>query len=76
MELAAAWVARHPLVSSVVVGSHTMQQLDGYLAAGTIALSPHLLLGSGDAAPGVTRDLADTMWAHCTRTRDATQRPR
>jgi len=77
VQLATAWAARHPAVSSVVIGPRTMQQLDGYLAAENTDLSDDVL-DRVDAivAPGVTLDPADTMWVHGTRALDATQRRR
>lgn len=77
VQLATAWAARHPAVSSVVIGPRTMQQLDGSLAAADIDLSGDVL-DRVDAivAPGVTLDVADTMWEHGTRALDATRRRR
>jgi len=77
VQLATAWAARHPAVSSVVIGPRTMQQLDGYLAADTIELSDDVL-DRVDAVvpPGVTLDLADSMWVYGTRALDPTQRRR
>lgn len=42
-QLATAWAARHPAVSSVVIGPRTMQQLEGYLAASSPDLSDDVL---------------------------------
>jgi aryl-alcohol dehydrogenase-like predicted oxidoreductase len=77
VQLATAWAARHPAVSSVVIGPRTMQQLNGYLAADSIELSGDVL-DRIDAivAPGVTLDVADTMWVYGTRALDAAQRRR
>ncbi len=77
VQLATAWAAQHPAVSSVVIGPRTLQQLEGYLAAGNTELSGDVL-DRVDAivAPGVTLDPADTMWVHGTRALDATQRRR
>jgi len=77
VQLATAWAARHPAVSSVVIGPRTMQQLDGYLAADSTDLSDDVL-DRIDAIvqPGVTVDVADTLWAHGTRALDSTQRRR
>jgi len=77
VQLATAWAARHPVVSSVVIGPRTLQQLDGYLAADTIQLSDDVL-DRVDAVvpPGVTLDVVDTMWVYGTRALDATQRRR
>ncbi len=77
VQLATAWAARHPAVSSVVIGPRTMQQLDGYLAAHNTNLSEDVL-DRVDAIvqPGVTLDVADTMWVYGTRALDASQRRR
>jgi len=77
VQLATAWAAQHPAVSSVVIGPRTLQQLEGYLAAENTDLSRDVL-DRVDAivAPGVTLDPADTMWVHGTRALDATQRRR
>jgi len=77
VQLATAWAAQHPAVSSVVIGPRTMGQLEGYLAAENTDLSRDVL-DRVDAivAPGVTLDPADTMWVHGTRALDATQRRR
>jgi len=77
VQLATAWTAGHPAVSSVVIGPRTMPQLDGYLAAHSTDLSEDVL-DRVDAIvpPGVTLDVADTMWAHGTRALDASRRRR
>jgi len=77
VQLATAWAAHHPAVSSVVIGPRTMQQLDGYLAADGIELNDDVL-DRVDAIvpPGVTLDVADTMWVYGTRALDASQRRR
>ena len=77
VQLATAWAARHPAVSSVVIGPRTMGQLEGYLAAEGVELAVQVL-DRIDAvvAPGVTLDVADTMWAYGTGALDATQRRR
>ena len=77
VQLATAWAARHPAVSSVVIGPRTMQQLYGSLAADGVELTADVL-DRVDAIvqPGVTLDVADTMWVHGTRALDATQRRR
>ena len=77
VQLATAWAARHPAVSSVVIGPRTAQQLDGYLAAADVDLSTDVLDRIDTIVqPGVTVDVADTLWAHGTRALDPTQRRR
>jgi len=77
VQLATAWAARHPAVSSVVIGPRTMEQLEGYLDADGVELSDEVLDRIDSVvAPGVTIDVADTLWAHGTRALDAAQRRR
>jgi aryl-alcohol dehydrogenase-like predicted oxidoreductase len=40
--LSVAWVASHPAVSSVLLGARDVAQLEGSLAAGSLALTPEL----------------------------------
>lgn len=77
VQLATAWAACHPAVSSVVLGPRTMQQLEGSLAADGVELGADVL-DRVDAIvpPGVTLDVADAMWVHGTRSLDAAQRRR
>ncbi len=77
VQLATAWAAEHPAVSSVVIGPRTMKQLEGSLTAAGVTLTPEAL-DRIDAIvpPGVTLDVADTMWAHGTRALAAAQRRR
>lgn len=77
VQLATAWAAQHPAVSTVVIGPRTMEQLDGSLAADGVELDDGIL-DQVDAivAPGATLDIADTMWVHGTQSLDAAQRRR
>ena len=77
VQLATAWAARHPAVSSVVIGPRTIEQLEGYLAADGVVLGD-AVLDRIDAIvpPGVTVEVADALWAHGTRALDASQRRR
>jgi aryl-alcohol dehydrogenase-like predicted oxidoreductase len=63
IQMAVAFVVRHPAVTSAIIGPRTMEHLDGYLAADGIELSDDLL-DSIDAIvpPGVTVNVADNMW--------------
>lgn len=76
-QLATAFVARHPAVSTVVIGPRTMEQLEGSLAADGVELSEDVL-DRIDAVvpPGVTLSVADAMWAVGTRDLDPAQRRR
>ena len=68
IQLATAFVLRHPGVSTAVVGPRTPEQLEGYLAVDGVHLSDDVL-DRIDAvvAPGATVSIADTMWQHGTR---------
>jgi aryl-alcohol dehydrogenase-like predicted oxidoreductase len=63
IQLATAFVLRHPAVSTAVIGPRTLGQVDGYLAAGGVRLSDDVL-DQIDAivAPGSSINIADTMW--------------
>jgi len=77
VQLATAWAAAHPAVSSVLIGPRTIEQLEGYLAADGVELSGEVLDRIDEIVPpGVTIDVADTMWAYGTRALDAAQRRR
>jgi aryl-alcohol dehydrogenase-like predicted oxidoreductase len=79
VQLAIAFVLRHPAVTSAIVGPRTMEHLDGYLAADGVVLSDELL-DRIDAIvpPGHTVDVADNMWATSTTALEpaARRRPR
>lgn len=64
VQLAIAWVVRHPAVTSAIVGPRTMEHLEGYLAADGVELSDDVL-DAVDAIvpPGHTVNVADNMWA-------------
>ena len=63
IQMAVAFVIRHPAVSSAIIGPRTMEHLDAYLAADGIDL-PSDLLDRIDqiVPPGVTINVADNMW--------------
>ena len=76
-QLATAFVARHPAVSTVVIGPRTMEQLEGSLTADGVELSTDVL-DRIDAIvpPGVSVNVADTMWTVGSRDLDPAQRRR
>ena len=77
VQLATAWAAGHPAVSSVVIGPRTLDQLEGSLAADGVRLSTEVLDAVDTVvAPGLTLDVADTLWSHGTRALDASARRR
>lgn len=63
IQMATAFVTRHPAVTSAIIGPRTMEHLDAYLAADGIDL-PSDLLDRIDqiVPPGVTINVADDMW--------------
>jgi aryl-alcohol dehydrogenase-like predicted oxidoreductase len=63
IQLAIAFVTRHPAVTSAIIGPRTREHLDAYLAADGIDL-PNDLLDRIDqiVPPGVTISVADNMW--------------
>jgi len=77
VQLATAFVVRHPAVTSAIIGPRTMEHLDGYLAADGVELSDEVL-DRIDAIvpPGTTVDVADNMWVVGTRSFDTAARRR
>ena len=76
-QLATAFAARHPAVSTVLIGPRTMEQLEGSLAADGVALSDDVLDRIDEIVPpGSTVNIADAMWEHGTRALDTAQRRR
>ena len=76
-QLATAFAARHPAVSTVLIGPRTMEQLEGSLTADGVALSDDVLDQIDEiVAPGSTINVADAMWQHGTRALDTAQRRR
>jgi aryl-alcohol dehydrogenase-like predicted oxidoreductase len=63
IQMAVAFVTRHPAVTSAIIGPRTMEHLDGYLAADGIELSEDVLNRIDEIVPpGVTINVADNMW--------------
>jgi aryl-alcohol dehydrogenase-like predicted oxidoreductase len=77
IQLAVAFVVRHPAVSSAIIGPRTMEHLDGYLAADGIELSTGVLDSIDEIVPpGVTINVGDNMWNVGTRALGAAFRRR
>ena len=69
IQMAVAFVIRHPAVTSAIIGPRTMEHLDGYLAADGIELSTDVLDRIDEIVPpGVTINVDDNMWNVGTRT--------
>jgi aryl-alcohol dehydrogenase-like predicted oxidoreductase len=63
VEMAIAFVLRHPAITSAIIGPRTMQHLDSQLAAADVALSDDVLDRIDQiVAPGVTLNPADNGW--------------
>jgi len=63
IQMAIAFVTRHPGVSSAIIGPRTMEHLDSYLAADGIELSTDVLDRIDQIVPpAVTINVADNMW--------------
>jgi aryl-alcohol dehydrogenase-like predicted oxidoreductase len=63
IELAIAFVVRHPAVTSAIIGPRTMEQLESQLPAAGVALDDALLDRIDEiVAPGVTLNPADTSY--------------
>ncbi|MCW2982728.1 MAG: aldo/keto reductase [Conexibacter sp.] len=77
IQMAIAFVTRHPAVTSAIVGPRTMEHLESYLAAADVDLSGDLL-DRIDAIvpPGHSVDVADNMWNTSTPALDAASRRR
>lgn len=77
VQLATAFVLRHPGVTSAVIGPRTIEHLEGYLAADGVQLSDDVLDAIDTIVPpGASIDVADTMWQHGTRALQPAQRRR
>ena len=77
IQLAIAFVVRHPAVTSAIIGPRTVEHLDGYLASDGVELSTQILDRIDEIVPpGTTVDQVDNMWSVGTRALDATARRR
>ncbi len=76
-QLATAFVARHPAVSTVIIGPRTLEQLESSLTVDGVELSDHVLDRIDEIVPpGSTVNIADAMWEYGTRALDVAQRRR
>ena len=77
IQMAVAFVIRHPAVTSAIIGPRTTEHLDGYLAADGIELPSDVLDRIDEIVPpGVTISVADNMWNVGTTALDAAFRRR
>jgi aryl-alcohol dehydrogenase-like predicted oxidoreductase len=65
IEMALAWVIRHPAVTAAIIGPRTMEHLESQLPAGDVELSGEVLDKIDDVVgPGVNLAADDTGWAN------------
>jgi aryl-alcohol dehydrogenase-like predicted oxidoreductase len=77
VQLAIAFVVRHPAVTSAIIGPRTMDHLDGYLAADGVTLPVDVLDRIDQiVAPAATVNVADNMWDYGTTALTAENRRR
>ena len=77
IQMAVAFVTRHPAVTSAIIGPRTRDHLDSYLAADGIDLPTDLLDRIDQIVPpAVTINVADNMWNFGTTALDAAFRRR
>ena len=77
IQMAIAFVTRHPAVTCAIIGPRTIEHLDTYLAADGIDLSNDLLDRIDQIVPpAVTINVADNMWPHSPTALSATLRRR
>jgi aryl-alcohol dehydrogenase-like predicted oxidoreductase len=63
VQLAIAFVTRHPVVTAAIVGPRTMDHLESYLAADGVVLSSDILDRIDEIVPPAhTVNIADNMW--------------
>jgi diketogulonate reductase-like aldo/keto reductase len=63
IELALAFVIKHPAVTSAIIGPRTMEQLESQLSAAEVSLSEEILDRVDEiVAPGRNLDPADAGW--------------
>ena len=75
VQLAIAFVTRHPAVTAAIVGPRTMDHLESYLAADGVELSSDILDRIDEIVPPAhTVNIADNMWR--TRSLDPASRRR
>ena len=77
VQLALAFVTRHPAVSSAIVGPRTSEHLESYLTADGVDLPEDVLDRIDEIVPpGHTVNVADNMWATSTAALSAAARRR
>jgi aryl-alcohol dehydrogenase-like predicted oxidoreductase len=65
IEMALAWVIRHPAVTAAIIGPRTMEQLESQLPAADVSLSDEVLDRIDEIVPpGVNVNPADGGWAN------------
>lgn len=65
IEMALAWVIRHPAVTAAIIGPRTMEHLESQLPAADVELSEDLLDRIDEIVPpGVNLTEGDAGWAN------------
>ncbi len=65
IDMALAFVIRHPAVTAAIIGPRTMEQLESQLGAADVTLDDALLDRIDEVvAPGTTVDPADSGWTN------------
>jgi len=76
IELAIAFVIRHPAVTAAIIGPRTMEQLESQLTAADVELSDEVLDRIDEIVPpGVTLNPADVGWDNPSLRPEALRRP-
>ena len=77
IQMAVAFVTRHPAVTSAIIGPRTMEHMDSYLAADGMSCPTDVLDRIDQIVPpAVTINVADNMWNFGTTALDAAFRRR
>jgi aryl-alcohol dehydrogenase-like predicted oxidoreductase len=75
IEMAIAFVLRHPAVTSAIIGPRTIEHLESQLSAADVVLSDDVLDRIDEiATPGVTINSADNGWVQPSLTAEARRR--
>ena len=75
IELALAFVLRHPAITAAIIGPRTIDHLESQLTAADVELSTDVLDRIDEiVAPGTTINVADNGWTQQSITNPATRR--
>jgi len=75
VQLAIAWVARHPAITAPIIGPRTMEQLESQLGAADVTLSDDVLDRIDEIVPpGTNLNATDAGWQNPALSREARRR--